>query len=159
MLDMVRDLLRHKGYANAALLQAIGGHPPAASDPEIGRLLHHILIANRVWVLTVLGLPFVHDDEARTAASFAEIVERYRRMQEQETEWLASATDSGLTRVLASPLIPNGRCTVAEAWLQGCLHSQGHRSQVAMRLRQRGGVPPAADFILWAANRAEPEWP
>lgn len=159
MLEMVRDLVDHKGYANAALLQAIGQHPPAAADPEILRLLHHILIANRFWLLTIQGEPFMHHDEARTSESFADLVGRYRRMQAKETEWLATATDTALAGVLESPLIPNGRCTVVQALLQVCLHSQGHRSQVATLLRQCGGVPPATDFILWVAERTRAEWP
>lgn len=158
MLDMVRDLVGHQGYANAALLQAIGQHPPAASDTEILRLLHHILIANRFWMLTIQGLPFVHEDEARAAASFDALVDRYRTTQEQETEWLATATESALARVLVDPLIPGGRCTVVEAFLQVCLHSQGHRSQCATLLRRHGGVPPAADFILWVVDRPHADW-
>jgi hypothetical protein len=65
MLEMLRDLVAHKGHANAALLNAIRQNTTAASDPELWELLHHILLANRFWLLTVLGLPFVHEDEAR----------------------------------------------------------------------------------------------
>ena len=32
--------------------------------------------------------------------------------------------------------------SVAEALLQVCMHSHGHRAQVATRLRQHGAVPP-----------------
>jgi hypothetical protein len=63
MLEMLRDLVAHKGHANATLLTAIGQNPMAASDPALWELLHHILLANRFWLLTVLGLPFVHEDE------------------------------------------------------------------------------------------------
>lgn len=159
MLDAVRELVAHKGYANAALLQAIGRHPPAVSDSEILRLLHHILIANRFWLQTMLGQPFRHEDEARAAESFGALVERYHSTQVQETEWLATATESALARVLVDPLIPGGRCTVSDALLQACLHSQGHRSQCATLLRGHGGVPPATDFILWRAERPGADWP
>ena len=58
MLEMLRDLVAHKGHANAALLTAIRQNPTAASDPELWELPHHILLANRFWLLTVLGLLF-----------------------------------------------------------------------------------------------------
>ena len=78
MLEMLRDLVAHKGHANAALLTAIQHNAAATSDPELLELLHHILLANRFWLLTVLGLPFVHEDEARRSASFDALVDRYR---------------------------------------------------------------------------------
>jgi uncharacterized damage-inducible protein DinB len=42
--------------------------------------------------------------------------------------------------------------------MQVVMHSQGHRSQCATRLRQLGGTPPAMDFVLWLKERPEPEW-
>ena len=35
MLEMLRDLVAHKGHANAALLTAIRQHPAAVPDPEV----------------------------------------------------------------------------------------------------------------------------
>ena len=55
MLEMLRDLIAHKGHANAAVLAAIRQNEAAASDPELFELLHHILLANRFWLLSVLG--------------------------------------------------------------------------------------------------------
>jgi hypothetical protein len=80
MLDMLRDLIAHKGHADAALLTAIRQHPTAASDPELWELLHHTLLANRFWLLTVLGLPFVHEDEARPSSSFDALIHRYGKI-------------------------------------------------------------------------------
>lgn len=153
MLEMLRDLVAHKGHANAALLAAIQQNPTAASDPELWDLLHHVLLANRFWLLTVLGLPFVYEDEARPSSSFELLIERYGRTQAQEETWLESATDDDLARVLEDALIPNGRCSVSQALLQVCLHSHGHRAQCAKLLRRHGGEPPPTDFILWATSR------
>ena len=69
MLQMLRDLVDHKGHANAALLNAIRQNAAAAADPELRELLHHVLLANRFWLLAVLGLPFVLEDESRPADS------------------------------------------------------------------------------------------
>ena len=107
MLEMLRDLVAHKGHANAALLTAIRQNPTAASDPELWELLHHILLANRFWVLTVLGLPFVHEDEARPSPSFDALIQRYGSTQAQEATWLETATEGDLARSLEDALIPS----------------------------------------------------
>src|SRR5262245_15126066 len=98
MLELLRDLVAHKGHANAALLTAIRQNPAAASDPELWELLHHILLANRFWLLTVLGLPFVHEDEALSSTSFDGLIQRYRSTQAQEETWLGIATERDLAR-------------------------------------------------------------
>lgn len=159
MLDTLRDLVAHKGYANAALLRAIRQNAGAAADPELSELLHHVLLANRFWLLTVCGLPFVLENEARRAGSFDELVQRYAATQDQESAWLAAATEGDLERILEDPQIPGGRCSVAQAFLQVCLHSHGHRSQAAKLLRLHGVVPPTLDFILWLASRPIADWP
>jgi uncharacterized damage-inducible protein DinB len=159
MLEMLSQLIAHKGHANAALLQAIQAHPPAAADPELGSLLHHVLLANRFWLLAVRGAPFVLDDESRRSDVFDGLVQRYAEMQRQEHHWLDTASEADLERRLTGPLIPGGSCSVGEALMQVCLHSHGHRAQCATRLRHLGGVPPATDFILWLTHRQPPAWP
>jgi uncharacterized damage-inducible protein DinB len=158
LVEMLRDLVAHKGHANAALLHAIRQNGRAASDPELRELLHHILLANRFWLLAILGLPFVLEDEDRRDPSFGELVQRYGSTQGQESAWLDTATEGDLVRILENALIPNGRCSVAQAFMQVCLHSHGHRAQAAKLLRRHGGVPPATDFILWLTNRPPAEW-
>ena len=158
MLQMLRDLVDHKGHANAALLNAIRQNPAAASDPELWELLHHILLANRFWLLSVLGRPFVLEDESSPAASFDALIQRYARTQAREAEWLERATEADLERTLKSPLIPNGACSVAQAFMQVCMHSHGHRAQAGKLLRRHGGTPPATDFIRWLTKRPAAEW-
>ena len=158
MLEMLRDLVAHKGHATAAVLGAIRQNDAAASDPELCELLHHVLIANRFWLLTVLELPFVFENESRPSSSFGALIQRYRSTQEQESTWLAGATEADLGRVLESPLIPGGRCSVSQALMQVCMHSHGHRAQCAKLFRRHGGVPPMTDFILWLASRPTAEW-
>ena len=126
MLEMLRDLISHKGHASAALLTAICQNRTAASDPELWQLLHHILLAIRFWLLTVLALPF--------------------------------ATEDDLARILEDALIPNGKCSVSQAFQQACMHSHGHRAQCATLLRRHGGMPPPMDFIQWLMNRPKAEW-
>jgi uncharacterized damage-inducible protein DinB len=158
MLEMLRDLVGHKGYANAAMLTAIRQNDAAARDSEIAELLHHILLAHRFWLLAVLRLPFVSEDESRISNSIDALIQRYRSTQTQESQWLATATEADLACVLESPLIPGSRCSVSQALMQVCLHSHGHRAQCAKLLRRHGGAPPTSDFIVWLASRPAAEW-
>jgi uncharacterized damage-inducible protein DinB len=153
---MLRALVDHKGDANAALLNAIRENAAAASDPELRELLHHVLLANRFWLLSVLEQPFVVDEESRPALSLESMIERYARTQAQEAAWLETAAEADLDQIRESALIPGGKCSVAEAFIQVCMHSHGHRAQAAQLLRRHGGTPPATDFILWLAARPEP---
>lgn len=159
MLGMLRDLVAHKGHANAALLGAAAQEARTASDGEVLNLLHHVLIANRFWICAVRRVPFVAEQETGTARSWDGLVEAYRKTHEEESAWLSAATEADCAAILEHPLIPGGQCTVAQAFLQVCLHSQGHRAQLAKLLRGHDVAPPQGDFILWLTSRAEPKWP
>jgi uncharacterized damage-inducible protein DinB len=156
MLEMMRDLMAHKEYANTLMLTAIREHPEASRDPELLAMLHHILVSNRFWTLTCLGRPFDVEQETTPPATLGSLIENYEATHAEENAWMARATESDLARMLDSPLIPGARCTVAQALMQVCMHSQGHRAQCAKMLRRLGGTPPMTDFILWLANRAAP---
>ncbi|MBZ5609184.1 MAG: DinB family protein [Acidobacteriia bacterium] len=158
MLALLQDLVQHKAYANAALLRAIREHEAAAQDDELRQLLHHIILANRFWLMLTLGRPFAREEEARIPESLAGIAARYRETHAQELEWISQAQESDLARMLETPFIPGRSFSVAQALMQVCLHSQGHRAQCASRLRLLGGTPPATDFILWLMERPLADW-
>ena len=159
MLAMLRNLDAHKGYANASLLSSVQRSPAAATDPEVGELLHHVLVANRFWVLSILGLPFEAEGEVRLSRALAALVDGFRRTHELESAWIEQASEAGLSQTIEGPLIPGGRCTAAEAMMQVCMHSHGHRAQCAKLLRKHGVVPPPTDFIVWLVDRTPAEWP
>ena len=154
-----QELIAHKGFADAALLNAVRQHPAAASDAQLRALLHHVLVSNRFWLLTIVGEPFVVEPEMQIPETFEALSLRFRETHERETAWLAGAADSELSRTLEHAFIPGGRCTIADGQLQVCLHSQGHRGQCAKMLRALGGSPPATDFIAWRVERRPPAWP
>jgi uncharacterized damage-inducible protein DinB len=137
---------------------AIRQHETAAQDLELQQLLHHIILANRFWMRLILGLPFIIEEESRAPDSLAAIAQQYREMYEQEIEWLSHVREADLARALETPFIPDFSCSVAQALMQVCLHSHGHRAQCATRLRLLGVTPPNMDFILWLKDRPSPDW-
>lgn len=159
MLAMLRDLIAHKGHANAALLNAILQHEKAARDDELRKLLHHILLANRFWFMLSLGRELALEKESQVPESLETITRQYRETHEQEFEWITRIQESDLARRLETPFIPGYTFSVAEGMMQVCLHSHGHRAQCATRLRLLGGTPPVTDFILWLKERPSPDWP
>lgn len=159
MLEMLRDLVAHKGYANASFLSSVQGSEDAAQDPEVCELLHHVLVSNRFWTSSILGLPFNVEEEVRSSRTLTELVDAFRKTQELEATWLEQATEADLRGAMEDARIPGGKRTVAEALIQVCLHSHGHRAQCAKLLRKHGVTPPATDFILWLTHRDKADWP
>jgi len=147
--SLLNELIRHKWWANTNLLGCIDQHPAAAEDPELRKLLHHILIANRYWLLLTLGQAFLEELEKRIPESHAALTELFRHTEQLETDWLSRATPSELDRQLQPRALPGTTVSVAEAMTQAALHSHGHRSQCASRLRALGGTPAPMDFVLW----------
>ena len=158
MLGMLRDLVQHKAWASAALFAAIRENGTASRDEALRALLHHIILANRFWLFSCLERPFVVEDESRVSGSLDAVADLFRATHTVEADWIARADEPDLARRLEGPLIPGGSCSIAHAYLQVCLHSQGHRSQCATRLRSLGGRPPVTDFIVWLTDRPAVQW-
>ena len=159
MLDMLRELTAHKGYSDSVVLAAVRDTPGAATDVEILELLHHVVLANRFWLASIQSRPFAIDVEARRPESLDDIAHRYAVTHQAESAWLVDAQEHDLARTLESALIPGGRCSVGQAWMQVCMHSHGHRAQCAKLLRRHGGAPPAIDFMTWLPSREAASWP
>jgi uncharacterized damage-inducible protein DinB len=153
MLALIDQLIQHKWWANANLLRSIEQHPPGAGDRELRKLLHHILIANRYWLLLALGLPFIDEEERQIPESHAALSYRFSATERQEMGWLSALTPADLERPLRPRALPDITISVAQATIQAALHSQGHRSQCATRLRALGGTPAPTDFVLWVRDQ------
>ena len=153
MLPIIDQLIRHKWWANTNLLRSIEPHPAAAEDAELRKLLHHILVANRYWLLLTKGQPFIDEEERRVPASHAALADQFHQTEQLELDWLSRATQSELDRQIHPRALPGTTVSVAEAMTQVALHSQGHRSQCATRLRALGGTPTPMDFVLWVCDQ------
>jgi hypothetical protein len=88
MLAMLQNLVRHKGFVDASLLRAIQQNDRTAQDDDLRRLLHHIILANRFWLMQNLGLPFALEEESRVPESLKTIIARYRETHIEELEWI-----------------------------------------------------------------------
>jgi len=110
MLDMLQDLVRHKWHANAAILQAVRQHDAAAHDEELRKLLHHILIANRYWLLLTLLREFAKEEESRIPDTLDKLTECFRETAIVEMDWIFQLPEADLVRQLR-PAALSGRPT------------------------------------------------
>lgn len=154
MLTLLRTLIAHKGDATDALLRQVLANAAATDDPEIRALLNHILVANRFWAALIRGVPFDVQQELQRQRTPDELAAAFSEVQHEEMTWLESALDTNLGRQLSHPLIPVAACSVADAFMQVCLHTHGHRAQVMKMLRRHDVVPVPHDFILWLSEQA-----
>ena len=104
------------------------------------------------------GLSLSVEEETVVPDSLDLIAARYQASQVEEKVWLDALRESDLTRALESPFFPGRVIAMGDALMQVCMHSHGHRSQCATRLRVLGGDPPSLDFILWLKDRPVPVW-
>jgi uncharacterized damage-inducible protein DinB len=155
---MLQDLVRHKVWANASLLRAISRHAAAVTDDDLRRLTHHIILANRFWFAAVRGRPFDVGAESAVPTTLAGVIDQFRETHGAELTWLDDLSERALERVVESSYFPGRRISVAEAMMQVCLHSHGHRAQAATRLRGLGGAPPVMDYVTWLADRPVADW-
>src|SRR5262249_47761476 len=120
--------------------------------------LHHIILANRFWVALLAGHPFDINNESRVPESLQVIAALYRETHEREAQWINGLHDPDLDRVVVTAFIPDHSFSLAQAMMQVCLHSHGHRAQCAAKLRALGGNPPPTDFVAWLTERPAPNW-
>ena len=159
MHETLQDLIRHKWYANALLLSAIHDHDAASHDNDLRKLLHHILLANRYWLLLILKSDFVEAEELPVPETLDQLVARCKQTERDEMDYLSQFSNADADRLLQSPFLPDTSFSIDQAMAQACMHSQGHRSQCATMLRELGGTPPSMDFIVWLKDRPAPVWP
>ncbi len=158
MIQLIRDLFAHQAWADSALLGAIRKHQPACDDPEVRTLAYHIVMVQQFFLTQSQGLPFSREQAAVVPQNLDDIIAAFRDTHAAHASWLTSVTDGDLSRKFSMSAFQNREITVADALTQTCLHSQGHRSQLAMLLRKMGGSPPVLDYILWTVGRPAPQW-
>jgi uncharacterized damage-inducible protein DinB len=158
MVALVRDLVRHKLWANAALIQSIRQLDAASADDALRTLLHHILVADRFWFALSRGESFDMEVEGTVPTALDDVVQRYRETHEAQLRWIDTIEERELERLIETPYIRGRQYSVAQAAVQVCLHSHGHRALAATRLRALGGTPPSMDYILWLPERPAAKW-
>ena len=126
------------------------------ADADACRYFHHLLAAERVWLLRLRGessagqaiWPDLTADEAREMADANR--EGYQR-------YLGGITEAELESVVAytNQSGQRFRLMVADILTHVALHGAYHRGQIARARRQAGGEPVNTDFFIYVRNLEE----
>jgi uncharacterized damage-inducible protein DinB len=150
MYATLSALIDHLAWADARVLSGLRDSP--GGDPRALELFAHVLGAEHVWLSRIRGVaPRVAVWPVLTleacAALAAENAAGLRAALDEE-----AARDDAFEREVAYVNSAGRafRSTVADMLLQVALHGCYHRGQVALLVRQSGGVPSATDYIAMA---------
>lgn len=152
-IETLRDLFRHQQWADNLMLAAIRSHPGAAEDTDLRTRLHHIIGVQRGFLALVLERPFDVAAEMKIPETFDGIAHRFEEAHADAAALLERLDTGALAEPMQMPWIPDLSLQVGQGLLQAVMHSQHHRGQCAMRLRELGATPPMVDYILWLKHR------
>jgi uncharacterized damage-inducible protein DinB len=154
------DLFAHQQWADSVHWRALAAHPDALNDDAIRKRLHHIHGTQRRFLEVWKGIEGWPPPPEPTPSM--EILRRDARAYYGE---LAAFLDGGaakrLDEVLRVPWFPDPQRPIrlSETMQQVVLHSEHHRGQNAIRLRELGGAMPPTDYIYWILEgRPAPVW-
>ncbi|HEY1987439.1 MAG TPA: DinB family protein [Terracidiphilus sp.] len=153
---LLESLFLHQAWADATLLAAVGAHAEAVGDEGLRKLLHHMVTVQRFYLARIAARPFDRAREAEVQLSSGELMELFKQTHAEALALVHGITESGLERRFGPVL--QTEFTVAEGLTQIVMHSQNHRGQCLMRLREMVGKAPTLDYILWARERPAADW-
>jgi uncharacterized damage-inducible protein DinB len=156
-LPHMREMARHMAWADATVWDAVRAAPETAGDAKIADTLHHIHLVQHIFVQAWTKAPFAVR-ERKEFATLDEIAAFGAEGRRGVLSFVEQVNADELTRDMRMPWAaffeqqskqPAGSHTLGESILQVFLHTQHHRGQVCMRMREVGVAPPTIDFILW----------
>ena len=159
MLEMLRALFGHEAWADAEQWQALAAHPSALTNPEILERLNHINVVQRAYLMVLRNEPVDLTELVKPIQDKGALQQSFRRYHQEMADFLQGLSLEALHTKLTFAWHPAFQPTTREALLQAVMHSQHHRAQNALRLRELGGTPPMTDFLIWVTKGyPEPAW-
>lgn len=149
MIEHVHRLFQHMIWADDRLFTLLDGLD-ADADGEAGRLLAHLVAAERVWLLRVTG-----GDASSVPIwpgwALDETVRMARDTRSGYERLLEGMTEAELRRVVE---YRNSKGTafqtaIGDVLLHVFMHGSYHRGQIAAAVRRGGSEPVNTDFITY----------
>lgn len=148
--DEARTHIRYSSWASRKLLDAALQLTPEQLQRDLNvshkgvlETLNHIHMADRAWLLRVLGAPMEPPSEA--------IGIEWPKIQRRWEEWTGSLTDADLPRAIDYKDMRGNahRSALFQIVLHVVNHATLHRGQVMAMMRQLGVAPPPTDLIFY----------
>ncbi|HEX4440113.1 MAG TPA: DinB family protein [Thermoanaerobaculia bacterium] len=160
MLDELSDLFDHQQWADSVHWRTLAAHAGALEDDAVRKRLHHIHAVQRSFLDVWNGTP--RRPPTLPELGSTDALRRFARDYYRElSEFLAAVPRTRLDETLGVPWFPDPKRPIrmAETMQQVVMHSEHHRAQNAVRLRELGGVMPPTDYIYWIVEgRSAPVW-
>ena len=156
-VQQIREMGRHMAWADSTVWNAVVASPQAAGDAKIADTLHHIHLVQHIFLQAWTHAQFAVR-ERKEFATLEDINAWGREARRGVLSFVEQVSDGELAQETRMPWAtffeqqakqPAGVHTLGESVLQVFLHTQHHRGQVCMRMREVGVAPPTIDFILW----------
>jgi uncharacterized damage-inducible protein DinB len=149
MLETIRELNAYSGWANARILTAV-----SASSRHHQKALHllaHLLVAEGIWLLRLKG----EDTSAINKSPellLAECENLANENQKEYTRLLGSLSEDDLDSLATYRNFKGTEfhTPVGEILMHVALHGTYHRGQIAIAMREEGGIPVDTDFITFS---------
>jgi len=151
MKNMLIDLYKHQFWADTEHWKAFENFPSALEDKIIKKRLYHIHLVQNAFYTVVSGEKFERK-KYEDFSDICELKEYAKSYHGKKLAFLKDCSDSKLLEVVTIPWFkdPPLSISVEKALMQCVMHSQYHRAQNALRLRELGGEPPySTDLITW----------
>lgn len=151
-LDLLRRLYDSVYWADERALRSLD----QSSSDEARRFLHHVLAAERVWLLRLRG------EDASTEAIWPELTDEDARDLALENQagyrrYIENLREDDLGRVIeyTNQAGRHYRTSIVDILTHVATHGAYHRGQVARAVRVAGGVPQNTDFITFVREQDE----
>ena len=147
--ELLQDLAQHQAWADAAHWKALHENSTLLEDLEIRKRLNHMVMA--LGMLTALARGESPDPSGTKDIERTDELEA--ALRKANTELTEALNSIDLQKMIPLPRGPRGpwEAPAGVLLLQAITHSQHHRGQNALRMRQLGATPPMTDFVVWYA--------
>lgn len=152
----MKSLMDHEAWADAEHWTALRATPSSLKNEGLVARLQHIHMVQRGFH----GLLTGKSERPQPIPDVDALQTSMRDYHEAMQTLLASMPLERLAETIAVPWFGKAEFTILDAITQMAMHSQYHRGQNAVRLREEGGEPPLTDYIVWVhRGRPAPAWP
>ena len=155
--SIIKNLFKHMQWADAEVWKVVEQSPNIENDKKIKLLLYHIHLVQflflKIWKNEKLDHP--KEDEIN---NLIEIREWSKENYSELNNFLDEFDENQLEKIVQIPWAKGiekkfsrepEQVTMKDTMLQVATHSNYHRAQANMKLRELGYDPPSVDYIVW----------
>jgi uncharacterized damage-inducible protein DinB len=148
MLDTVHRLVAYNGWADKRAIESV--RTGLKVDPKVFRSLAHLLVAEKVWLMRLLGQETVGIDLS-PELSLEECEILVAENQHGYEKYLGTLTSANLDSLITyqNSKGKTFQTSVRDILLHLLFHGAYHRGQLASAIRAQGQTPVNTDFITF----------